>query len=163
MGMWGLCMYVRLWVSHALRCGAETWHRGRGRHGPSPLWAQSEVWQHFFQSNPTKGHLEVTLLAIVIKISYPPNLVGRTPDQSLMHCWGQRLDLLVGQPLESSRDQIAQESPMATKFGREKPWPKCSAINGLKVIQRSVGVNQGSNCSGIPYSYHIGRKTRNRK
>ena len=21
---------------------------------------------------------------------WPPNLVGRTPDQSVMHCWGQR-------------------------------------------------------------------------
>ena len=34
----------------------------------------------------------------------PPNLVGRTPDQSIMHCWGQRS--CRGQP-GSTRGQIA--------------------------------------------------------
>ena len=35
---------------------------------------------------------------------WPPNLVGRIPDQSLMHCWGQRS--CRGQPV-STRGQIA--------------------------------------------------------
>ena len=33
------------------------------------------------------GQLEVKLLSNAL---WPPNLVGRTPDQSIMHCLGQR-------------------------------------------------------------------------
>ena len=76
-----------------------------------------------------------------------PNLVGRTPDWSVMHCWGRRSRR--GHP-GSTRGQIAQECPMATKFGRKNPWPECNALVGSKVMQGSAGVNQRSNCLGMP-------------
>ena len=43
----------------------------------------------------------------------------------------------------STRGQVAQECPTATKFARMNPWLKCSALVGLKVIQGSARVSQG--------------------
>ena len=47
-----------------------------------------------------------------------------------MHCWGQRS--CRGQ-LGSTRGQIAQKCPMATKFGGKNLWPKCNAFLGSGV------------------------------
>ena len=80
---------------------------------------------------------------------WTPILVGR-PDKWVMHCWGQMS--CRGQP-GSTRGQIAQECPMATRFGRKNPWPKSNALLGSKVLQVSIGVNQGENCIGMPYGY----------
>ena len=98
---------------------------------------------------------------------WPPDLVGRTPYWSVV----------IGSKVKQGsagvdQGQIAKECCMATKFGRTNPWPKCSVMMGLKimatrfgrknpwsknnallgsnVMQRSTGVNQGSNCYGIP-------------
>ena len=60
---------------------------------------------------------------------WPPDLVERTPDQSVMHCWGQRS--CRGQP-GSSRGQIAEKCCMATKFGRKNPWSKCNSLLGQR-------------------------------
>ena len=68
-------------------------------------------------------------------VLWPPNLMGNTLGQSVMHCWGQ--SSWRGQP-GSTRGQIVQECPMATKFGRKNPWPKC--IDG---VEGHVGVNWG--------------------
>ena len=41
-----------------------------------------------------KGHVGVSWgqegVNLLSNTLWPPNLVGRTPDQSVMHCWGQR-------------------------------------------------------------------------
>ena len=58
-------------------------------------------------------------------------LVGRIPDESVMHCWGQKS--CRGQ-LGSTRGQITEKRPMAAKFGRKNPWPKCNALLGSKVM-----------------------------
>ena len=47
-----------------------------------------------------------------------PNLVRRTPDQSVVHCFGQRS---CWGHLGSTRGQIALQCPMATKFGGKNP------------------------------------------
>ena len=83
------------------------------------------------------GQPEVKLLRNALWL---PNLVGRTPDRSVMHCWGKRS--CRGQ-LGSTRGQIALNCPMATKFGRKNPWPRCNALLGSKVMQGSGGVNRG--------------------
>ena len=57
------------------------------------------------------GQLGVKLLSNAL---WPPNLVGRTPDQSIMHCLGQRS--CRGQ-LGSNRGQFTKQCPMVTKFG----------------------------------------------
>ena len=84
---------------------------------------------------------------------WPPNLVRRTPDWSVVLCWGQRSHR---GHRGSTKGQNAQECPMANKFGRKNPWPKCSALIGS--MQGSAGGNYGSNCLGMPYGYKFGRK-----
>ena len=71
---------------------------------------------------------------------WPPNLVGRIHDQSVMHWWSQKS--CRGQ-LGSTWGQIAQECPMTAKFGRKNPSTKCSAMMGSKVMQGSVGSTWG--------------------
>ena len=55
-----------------------------------------------------KGHVEVSWGQVEVNLLsnalWPPNLVGRTPDQRVMQCWGQRL--CRGQ-LGSNRGQFA--------------------------------------------------------
>ena len=43
-----------------------------------------------------------------------PNLVRRAPDQSVVHCWGQRS---CRGHQGSTRGHIAKKCPVATKFG----------------------------------------------
>ena len=66
-----------------------------------------------------------------------PNLVRRTPDQSVVHCWGQKSGR---GHLWSTMGQIAQKCLMATKFGWKNPWPKRNALLGSKVMLGSAGV-----------------------
>ena len=54
----------------------------------------------------------------------------------------------------SPRGEDALEMPYAPKLSRKNPWPKCNALLGSKVMQGS-GVNQGSNCSEMPYGNQI--------
>ena len=66
---------MSVYVFHrASRYGAETWYGGRG-------WTP-KAQEHIFKVTPPieKGHPEVKLLW---KCPWPPNLVGRTPDQSV--------------------------------------------------------------------------------
>ena len=95
------------------------------------------------------GQVGVNLLSNAV---WPPNLVGRTPDQRVMHCWGWRS--CRGQ-LGSRRGQFASQCPMATKFGGKNPWPECYVLLGSKVMQGSSMVNQGSNCLEMPYGHQI--------
>ena len=88
---------------------------------------------------------------------WPPNLVGLTSSQRVMHCWDQRSFRV---QLGSTRVTIGQECQMATKFGRKNPWPKSNAFQGSNVMQGLTGVNQGSNCTIIPKDlYGFQRKT----
>ena len=86
----------------ALRYQAESWHGGRGR--------AHEVCGHIFKATSpgVKGHAGVIWGQPVVKflrnVLWPPNLVGRIPDQSVMHCCGRRS--CRGQ-LGSSRSQFA--------------------------------------------------------
>ena len=102
----------------------------------------------YFQSDPTKGQRSSRgqrssqRSKCLRNALWLPNLVRRTPDQSVMHCWGHRS--YRGQP-GSTRGQFAQKWPMATKFGRKNPWPKHNALLGFKghvgVRWGQVGVN----------------------
>ena len=76
-----------------------------------------------------KGQPGVKLFRNVL---WPPDLVGRIFDQSVMHCWGQM----------SCRGQGSTTGQIDTKFGRRNPWPECNALMGSKIMQGSSGVNQ---------------------
>ena len=71
----GVYMYVR-----ALRYGAETWHGGRGR--------AHKVGEHIKQPNQMSKVIHMS--SCFENTLWPPKLVGRTPDQRVMHRWGQR-------------------------------------------------------------------------
>ena len=81
---------------------------------------------------------------------WPPNLVERTPDQSVMHCWGQR-SCKAG----VKWGQFVKQYLMPTKVSGKNPWPKRNALLGSKVIQGSAGVKKGSICLAMPYSHQI--------
>ena len=147
-------MYVRLCVCHALRYRAESWHGGRGG---------STRFVGIFSKRPYLGSKVIQGSICLKNALWLPNLV-RTPDQSVVQCWGQtscRSHLgvkllrnalwppnLVGRTpdlhywgqrscrgqLGSSRGQFAQQCPMATKFGGKNPWPERNALLGSKVM-----------------------------
>ena len=135
-----VCKYVSMY-GYAFR-RAETWHGGRG-------WAR-EVWEHIFEATwpKVKGHPQV--ICCFRNALWPPNLVGKTPDQSKVQCWGQRS---YRSQLGSISGQIGHECPMAIKFGRKNLWPKWSAMLGSKVIWGQIRVNRRSNCLEMPYSH----------
>ena len=60
--------------------GAETWHGGR-------VWQAGGNRQLFVATRQVKGHPEVKSSRNALWL---PNLVSRTPDHSVLHCWGQR-------------------------------------------------------------------------
>ena len=64
----------------ALTYGAETWHGGR-------VWRAGGNRQLFVATRQVKGHPEVKSSRNALWL---PNLVSRTPDHSVVHCWGQR-------------------------------------------------------------------------
>ena len=72
-----LCRYA---FGRALTYGAETWHGGR-------VWQAGGNRQLFVVTRQVKGHPEVKSSRNALWL---PNLVSRTPDQSVVHCWGQR-------------------------------------------------------------------------
>ena len=88
-----------------------------------------------------KGHEGVSWGQVGVNVlssaHWPPNLVGRTPDQSAMYCWGQRS--CRGQP-GSTRGQIPQKCPVATKFGSKDPRPEC---NAMRSCRGQLGSTQG--------------------
>ena len=58
-----------------------------------------------------------------------------------------------------SRSQVAKKKcPVANRFGRKSPYPKGSALIGLKIMQGSPGVRQGFNRSGISMATKFSRK-----
>ena len=78
---------------HASRYGAETWH---GDKGQAP-----EAQEHILEVTPSKVIQRSSCLRNTLWL---PNLIGRSPDQRVMHCWGQRS--CRGHP-GSTRGQIA--------------------------------------------------------
>ena len=54
--------------------------------------------------------------------------------------------------------KLLYKCPMATKFGRKNPLPKCNAFLRLKVMQGWVGVNQRSNWSECPMATKFCKK-----
>ena len=113
-------MYVRMGVCmsgyafrHASRYRAESWHGGRGH--------AHEVCGHIFEATPpgVKGHPGVNLLS---KALWLPNLVGRTPDQSVMHCWSQR----------SCRGQSG------VKLRRNALWPPSWGQVGVNLLRSAL-------------------------
>ena len=96
------------------------------------------------------GQPEVKMLRNTL---WPPNLVGRIPDQSIMLCWDQRS--CRGQP-GSTRGQIARKSPMATKFGNKNPWPQCNTleVKGHPVV---IWGQQEGNCLEMPAATKCGQ------
>ena len=82
-------------VRHALRYPAESWHGGRG--------LAHEVCGYILK----RPHLRSKVIQESICLTnalWLPNLVRRTPDQSVVHCWGRRS---CRGHLGSSRGQIA--------------------------------------------------------
>ena len=82
---------------HASMYQAETWHGGGEGNGSQGLRA-------YFRCDLSKVNQRSCCLRNAL---WPPNLVGKTPDRSVMHSWGQRL--CMGQ-LGSIRGQIAQNA-----------------------------------------------------
>ena len=96
------------------------------------------------------GQVGVNLLSNTLR---PPHLVGRTPDQSLMHCWGQRS--CRGQ-VGSSRGQFAWQYPMATKFGEKNPWSMCDALLGQRSCRGHPGSTWGQIAKKCPMATKFG-------
>ena len=72
-----LCRYA---FGRASTYRAETWHGGR-------VWRAGGNRQLVVATRQVKGHLEVKSSRNALWL---PNLVSRTPDHSVVHCWGQR-------------------------------------------------------------------------
>ena len=64
-----------------------------------------------------------------------------------------RSDPIKGQ--RSSTGQSFLKCPPVTKFGRKNPWSECNTLLWTKVMHGSAGVNQRSNCLGMPYGHQI--------
>ena len=69
-----------------------------------------------------------------------PNLVRRTPDQSIVHCWGRRS---CRGHLGSTRGQIAQKCPTATKFGGRTPDQREMHCWGQRLCRGQLGSSWG--------------------
>ena len=76
---------------------------------------------------------------VIQKLICHRNVLWRTPDQSVMHHWGQRS--CRGQP-GSTRDQFT-EVPYGYQIWSGEPWAKRSALLGSKVMQGSPGSTRG--------------------
>ena len=130
-------LYIRMYgyaFRRTYRSRAETWHGSR---------EQAPRFESIFSKLPHQKSKVSQKSSYFRNALWPPHLVGRAPDQRVMNCWDHRS--CSGQP-GSTRGQIAQECPIGTKFDRKNPWPKSSILLGSKVMQRLIGVNQGSNC-----------------
>ena len=103
--------------------------------GRTPDWSVVHCWGQ----RSYKGQLVSTRVKLFRNALWLKNLVGKTSAQSEVQCWGQRS--YRDQP-GSTRGGIAQECPMATKFGRKNPELKWCAMLGSKIIQWSFKVNQ---------------------
>ena len=90
-------LYVRLCVSSCFEVWSWNLAWGRGR--------PHEIWEHnYFQSDPINGQRSPEG-KLFKKCPWPPHIVGRIPDRSVMHWWGQKT--CKGQR-GSSRGQIVQ-------------------------------------------------------
>ena len=125
-------MYVCMYVCPAMRFVA-LW--GTGLKLGTRVEGEPPRFESIFSKRPHQRSKVIQRSSCLRNALWPPNLVGRTPDRSVMHCWGRRS--CRGHP-GSTRGQIAQECPMATKFGRKNPWPECNALVGSKVMQGST-------------------------
>ena len=101
-GCWCVCvfvsMYVRLCVSScALRYRPETWH-GVGD-GPTRF-------EGIFSKRPHERSKVIQRSSCLRNALWQPNLIGRTPDQSVMRCWGQRS--CRGQPRSNRRSNCLE-------------------------------------------------------
>ena len=67
-------------------------------------------------------------------------MVERTPDQCVIHCWGQND---AGVKRGSIRGQISSKCPVTTKFGRQKPRSECNASLGLRACRNNKGSLRG--------------------
>ena len=78
-----------------------------------------------------KGHEGVSWGQVGVNLlnnaPWPPNLVGRTHDQSVMHCWGQRS--CTGQPGQP-KVKFLRNALWPPNIGRKDPKPECNALMG---------------------------------
>ena len=98
--------------------------------------------QLFVTTRQVKGHLEVKSSRNALWL---PNLVSRTPDHSVVHCWGQR-------SCRGHRGQVGSiclAMPYDHQIWWEEPLSRLKCIAGVKghveVIWGQVGVNLLSN------------------
>ena len=122
-------MYVRLCVLSCFEvsCWKFVWGWGQAH----------KVCGHIFEATPpgVKGHPGVNLPYNVLWL---PNLVRRTPDQSIVYCWGQRS---CRGHLGSTRGQILRNTLWPPNLvGR---IPKQSIMHCWGQSQRSWGVSWG--------------------
>ena len=94
-----------------------------------------------FSKRPHLGSKVIQRSICLKNALWLPNLVERTPDHSVVHCWGQRS---CQGHLGSTRGQIAQQYPMATKFGGKNPWPKHNELlPGQRSCRGQLGSSRG--------------------
>ena len=74
------------------------------------------------------------------------NLVGRTLDQSVMHCWIVGVEGKVGVSWGQVGVNLLSNALWPPNLVGRPPDQKCNALLGSKVMQGSSGINQGSNC-----------------
>ena len=96
-----------------------------------------EGYGQLFEVTPSKvkGHPEVNLV----------NLVGRTPDQSVMHCWGQR-------SCRVNQGSNCLGMPYGYQIWLEEALSRAYHIGRVK---GQAGVTQRSNCLEMPYGHQI--------
>ena len=128
---------------HALRYQAESWHGGRGR--------AHEVCGHIFEAT----HLgsKVIQRSICLRNAlWPPNLVERIPDQSVMHCWGQSHK---GVSWGQVGVNLLNSALWPPNLVGRTPDQSVMHLLGSKVMLGSARVNQRSNCIEMLYALQI--------
>ena len=86
---------------------------------------------------------------------WPPDLVGRTPDQRVMHCWAQcHTGVNWGQP----GVKLHMNALWLPNFGRKNPWLKWSALMGSKVMQGQLRSTRYQIAQEYPVETKFGRK-----
>ena len=100
----------------------------------------------------SRCHLESIEVNLLRNALWPPNLVGRTPDQSVMHCWGQRsCSVSRGQP----EVKLLRNTLWPPNLVGRTPDQSVMHCWGQRSCKGQPGVNQRSNCLEMPYGNQI--------
>ena len=80
-----------------------------------------------------KVHAGVNWVKLLTNALWLQNLVGRTPDPKILHCYRQRSCRGLG-GVNHDRGQIAQKCLLASKYSRKNPQTESDALLESKVM-----------------------------